>query len=176
MSLICQLILHLSTFYSQGSVFKYGLKNKHHRAIQGQYKTMAALRTILSLMLFRALSWAGEPCTTGVYPESGFALLDHVYKSFHVHHLVSCFMSCTAEPACKSLNYNPVDYNCELNNDTKYFRPKYFVKRPAFTYAENPYCGKLQCKCFLFTQCASICNTFLCNWFLLLVNLILSLL
>ncbi|XP_015760575.1 PREDICTED: uncharacterized protein LOC107339772 isoform X2 [Acropora digitifera] len=47
-------------------------------------------------------------------------------------------MSCTAEPACQSLNYNPVDENCELNNDTKYFRPKYFVKRPAFIYAENP--------------------------------------
>ena len=136
---------------------------KKQRAALGQSKTMAALRAFLSSMLFRALTWAGELCTNGVFPESGFALLDHVYKSFHVHHLVSCFMSCTAEPACQSLNYNPVDYNCELNNDTKYFRPKYFVKRPAFTYAENPFCGKLQCKCFLFTEYASICDTFLCN-------------
>lgn len=99
---------------------------------------MAAWRTILFLMLFRALTWAGEPCTNGVFLESGFALLDHVYKSFYVHHLVSCFMSCTAEAACQSLNYNPVDDNCELNKDTKHFRPKYFVKRPAFIYAENP--------------------------------------
>ena len=117
---------------------------------------MAAWRTILFLMLFRALTWAGQPCTNGVFPESGFALLDHVYKSFHVDHLVSCFMSCTAEPACQSLNYDPVDENCELNNDTKHFRPKYFVKRPAFIYAENPDAGKLHCKCFLFTEYASI--------------------
>ena len=59
---------------------------------------MAALRTILSLMWFRVLTWAGEPCTNGVLPESDFALLDHVCKSFHVRHLVSCFMSCTTEP------------------------------------------------------------------------------
>ena len=131
---------------------------------------MAALHTILSLMLFRAVTWAGEPCTNGVFPESGFALLDHVFKSFHVHYLVSCFMSCTAEPGCQSLNYNPVNENCELNNDTKYFRPKYFVKRPAFIYAENPDAGKLQCKCSLFTEYASICNTFLCTSSLFLVN------
>ena len=95
---------------------------------------MAALRAFLSSMLFRALTWAGELCTNGVFPESGFALLDHVFKSFHVHHLVSCFMSCTAEPACQSLNYNPVDHTCELNNNTKYFRAKYFVKRPAYSH------------------------------------------
>ena len=120
---------------------------------------MAALRTFLSLMLFRALTWAGELCTNGVFPEGGFALLDHVFKTFHVHHMVSCFMSCIAERACQSLNYNPVDRTCELNNDTKYFRAKYFVERPAFTYAENPDSDKLQCKCFLFTEYASICNT-----------------
>ncbi|XP_067023808.1 uncharacterized protein, partial [Acropora muricata] len=35
-------------------------------------------------------------------------------------------------------NYNLADKTCELNNDTKYFRPKYFVTKPAFVYAENP--------------------------------------
>ena len=145
MILIFQLILDLSTFYSQGSAFKYGLKNKQQTAIEGQSKPMPALRTILSLMLFRAVTWAGEPCTNGVVPESGFALLDRVNKSFHVHHLVSCFMSCTAEPACQNLNYNLDTW--ELNNGTKYFRPKYFVKRPSFIHAENPDFGKLQYKC-----------------------------
>ena len=43
-------------------------KNKEtNKALLGDnLKQMAALRIILPLMLFRALTWAGEPCTNGV--------------------------------------------------------------------------------------------------------------
>ena len=71
-------------------------------------------------------------------PESGFALVDHVFKSLQVDHLVSCYMSCSMQPACQSLNYNLADKTCEFNNDTKYFRPKYFVEKPTHVYADNP--------------------------------------
>ncbi|XP_015760557.1 PREDICTED: uncharacterized protein LOC107339760 [Acropora digitifera] len=47
-------------------------------------------------------------------------------------------MSCSMQPACQSLNYNLADKTCEFNNDTKYFRSKYFVEKPTFVYAENP--------------------------------------
>ncbi|XP_015760546.1 PREDICTED: uncharacterized protein LOC107339751 [Acropora digitifera] len=40
--------------------------------------------------------------------------------------------------ACQSLNYNLADKTCEFNNDTKYFRPKYFVEKPTHVYADNP--------------------------------------
>ncbi|XP_015748430.1 PREDICTED: uncharacterized protein LOC107328208 isoform X1 [Acropora digitifera] len=100
---------------------------------------MAVLRISYFVMFFSALLWTkGESCSNGVYPESGFALVDHVFKSLHVDHLVSCYISCTAQPSCQSLNYNPGDKTCQLNNDTKYFRPKYFVVKPTFVYAENP--------------------------------------
>ena len=46
------------------------------------------------------------------------------------------------QPTCQSLNYNPIDKTCELNNDTKYFRPTHFVKKPEFVYAENLDSGK----------------------------------
>ena len=42
-------------------------------------------------------------------------------------------MSCTTQPACRSLNYNLADKGYEFNSDTKYF-----VEKPAFVYAENP--------------------------------------
>ena len=107
-------------------------------------------------MLFRALLWTGgESCRNGVYPESGFALVDHVFKSFHVDHLVSCYTSCTTQPSCQSLNYTPDDKACQLNNDTKYFRPKYFVENPLFVYAENPSSGKFRCSCFICAEHAS---------------------
>ena len=62
---------------------------KKQSAARGQSKTMTALHIILPLMFFR--TWAGEPCTYGVFPvfpESarGLTLLDHVYKSFYVDH------------------------------------------------------------------------------------------
>ena len=104
---------------------------------------MAALRISYFPVLFSALLWTGgESCSNGVYPESGFALVDHAFKSLHVDNLVSCYISCTAQPSCQSLNYDPGDKTCQLNNDTKYFRPKYFVEKPTFVYAENPSSGK----------------------------------
>ena len=57
---------------------------------------------------------------------------------FFADRLGSCHMSCTTQPACQSLNYNLANKTCEFNNDTKYFRPKYFVEKPTFVYAENP--------------------------------------
>ena len=104
---------------------------------------MAVLRISYFVMFFSALLWAkGESCSNGVYPESGFALVDHVFKSLQVDHLVSCYISCSKQPSCQSLNYNLGDKTCQLNNDTKYFQPKYFVEKPTFVYADNPSSGK----------------------------------
>ena len=44
----------------------------------------------------------------------------------------------------------------DLNKDTKYFRPTYFVKKPAFVYAEKPDSVKLLSSCFESTKCTSI--------------------
>ena len=98
---------------------------------------MEALRTILYFLLFRPLVWGGESCHSD-NSEYGFALVDHVYRSFYADRLVSCYMSCSTQPACQSLNYNLADKTCEFNNDTKYFRPKYFVEKPTYAYADNP--------------------------------------
>ena len=75
---------------------------------------------------------------------NGFAVLDHVYVSFFADRLVSCYMSCTTQPDCQSLNYNLADKTCEFNNDTKYYRPKHFVEKATFVYADNPDSGKLR--------------------------------
>ncbi|XP_067025523.1 uncharacterized protein [Acropora muricata] len=98
---------------------------------------MEALGTIISFLLFRPLVWAGESCSND-NSEYGFALVDHVYRSFFADRLVSCYMSCSMQPACQSLNYNLADKTCEFNNDTKHFRPKYFVEKPTYVYADNP--------------------------------------
>ena len=101
---------------------------------------MASLCFIFLFVLSRSLVWAGESCNNH-HSEYGFALVDHVYKSFFADRLVSCYMSCTTQPACQSLNYNLADKTCEFNNDTKYFRAKYFVEKPTFVYGENPNSG-----------------------------------
>lgn len=101
---------------------------------------MASLWFIFSFALSRAHAWAGESCNSHS-SEYGFALVDHVYQSFFADRLISCYVSCSTQPACQSLNYNLADKTCEFNNDTKYFRPKYFVEKPRFVYAENPDSG-----------------------------------
>ena len=47
------------------------------------------------------------------------------------------------QPACQSSNYNLADKICQFNNDTKHFRPKYFVEKANSVYADNPDSGKL---------------------------------
>ena len=103
---------------------------------------MAALCIVLPFLLFPSSTWAGESCKND-YSEYGFALTDHAYESIRVDRLISCYMACSLQPACQSLNYNLADKTCELNNDTKYYRPKYFVEKPTFVYAENRDSGKL---------------------------------
>ncbi|XP_029201484.2 uncharacterized protein LOC114965926 [Acropora millepora] len=98
---------------------------------------MAALGAIISFLLIRPLVWTGESCSND-NSEHGFALVDHVSRSFFADRLVSCYMSCSTQPSCQSLNYNLADKTCEFNNDTRYFRPKYFVEKPTYVYADNP--------------------------------------
>ena len=53
---------------------------------------------------------------------------------------VSCYMSCTTQPACQSLNYNLADKSYEFNNNTKYFveKPTYFYPESPKTFVQNP--------------------------------------
>ena len=103
---------------------------------------MAALCIIFSLIWFPTFTSTSKSCNNNP-SEYGFALLDHVYKSFLADRLMSCYISCNMPPACQSLNYNLADKTCELNNDTKYFRPRHFVEKATIVYAENPDSGKL---------------------------------
>ena len=130
---------------------------------------MTALRIILSMVLFLILTSTGESCRN-VYSQSGYALVDHAYKSFFTGRLASCYMSCNTQPTCQSLNYNLADKTCELNNDTKYFLPTFFAKKPEFDYAENPDSGKLRSTCFLSTKYAWTYINFLCSLSLVSVN------
>ena len=92
---------------------------------------------------FHGLALAGKSCTNESRSEYGFALVDHSYKSFIADRLGSCYIACNMQPACQSLNYNLADKTCEFNNDTKYFRPKFFVEKPTYVYGNNPDSGKL---------------------------------
>ena len=84
---------------------------------------------------------AGKSCKDR-RSEYGFALLDHVYHSFTADRLSACYIACNMQPACQSLNYNLADKSCQFNNNTKLFRPKYFVGKPNSVYAENHASGK----------------------------------
>ena len=46
------------------------------------------------------------------------------------------------QPACQSFNYNLANKICQFNNNTKEFRPKYFVEKATSVYADNPDLGK----------------------------------
>ena len=87
-------------------------------------------------------SSAGRSCKDHI-SEHGFALIQHVYKSFAADRLATCYIACNIEPTCQSFNYNLADKTCEFNNDTKYYSAKNFVEKATSVYADNPDSGKL---------------------------------
>lgn len=91
--------------------------------------------------MFSQQASAGKSCKDH-HSEPGFALVDHVYKSFTADRLATCYMACTTQPDCQSLNYDLADKTCEFNNDTKYYRAKYFVEKATSVYSDNPYSGQ----------------------------------
>ena len=91
---------------------------------------------IASSIWFPAFTSTSKSCNNNL-SEYGFAL-DHVYKSFLADRLVTCYISCNMQPACQSLNYNLADKTCELNNDTKYFRPRHSVAKQHFCMLRTP--------------------------------------
>ena len=102
---------------------------------------MAAFTFVFCLMLLLYTLVAGESCKSHL-SEYGFALVDHAYKSFTADRLATCYIACITQPACQSLNYNLADQTCDFNNDTKYYRAKYFVEKATSVYAENPDSGQ----------------------------------
>ena len=101
---------------------------------------MAALSFIFIANFFH-YALTSQSCKNHV-SEHRFALVDHIYKSFTADRLATCYIACNTQPACQSLNYNLADKTCEFNNDTKYFRPSYYVKKYTFVYADNPDSGE----------------------------------
>lgn len=86
---LCRWPLHVLFCY-------YGKYCMYFGPILTQFSnTVTAQRTILSVMLCRFIAWVGESCCND-NSDNGFALVDHV----------SCYMTCTTQPACQSLNYN----------------------------------------------------------------------
>ena len=104
---------------------------------------MAAFPVILCLIFSYTHAPPAKSCTYQPLWEYGFAVVDHSDQSFIAKRLASCYMACNMQPACQSLNYNLADETCEFNNDTKYFRLKYFVENLTSVYADNPESGKL---------------------------------
>ena len=104
---------------------------------------MTAFFSVMFFFTFFRRELAGRSCKDH-HSEPGFALIDHVYNSFSTDHLSACFIACNMQPACQSFNYDLADKTCQFNNNTKYFRPKYYVEKGSSVYSDNPDSGKLQ--------------------------------
>ena len=111
--------------------------------LQRFWTQMKAFFTVIFFIAFFRRNLAGRSCSDHL-SEHGFALVDHIYNSFSTDHLFACFIACNMQPACQSFNYDLADKTCQLNNNTRYFRPEYFVEKGSSVYADNPDSGKLQ--------------------------------
>ena len=102
------------------------------------------------MVLFAALTWAGQSCRN-IYSQSGYALVDHAYKpSFFFYWSIGVVLHVNVEATLSTRLCS------DVNKDTKYFRPTYFVKKPAFVHAVKPDSVKLLSSCFESTKYASI--------------------
>ena len=79
-----------------------------------------------------------QQCKLTQRSEHGLVLLDHVFKSFTVDRLVSCYIACNSQPACQSLNFRLSDKTCQFNKETKTSCPASLKQNEGFIYADNP--------------------------------------
>ena len=94
---------------------------------------------VLYMLVTFSFSTASNNCKTSgsLY---GVAHLGHVYQSFTVDRLATCYIACYSQPACQSLNYNLADKTCYFSRIAK--RSEDLLKKENFVYAENPNRGK----------------------------------
>ena len=83
-----------------------------------------------------------QRCKLTQRSEHGLVLLHHVYKSFTVNSLVSCYIACNSQPACQSINFRMSDKTCQFNKETKISYPASLKQNAGFIYAENPNRGE----------------------------------
>ena len=79
-----------------------------------------------------------QRCKVTQRSEHGLVLLDHVFKSFTVDRLASCYIACNSQPVCQSLNFRLSDKTCQFNKETKISCPACLKQHEGFIYAENP--------------------------------------
>ncbi|CAH3154996.1 unnamed protein product [Pocillopora meandrina] len=79
-----------------------------------------------------------QQCKLTQRSEHGLVLLDHVYKSFTVDRLASCYIACNSQPTCQSLNFRLSDKTCQFNKETKTSCPASLKQNEGFIYADNP--------------------------------------
>ena len=83
-----------------------------------------------------------QRCKLTKRSENGLVLLDHVYESFTVDQLVSCYIACNSQPACQSLNFMLMEKTWQINNEIVISRPASVKQNEGFIYANNPDRGK----------------------------------
>ena len=79
-----------------------------------------------------------QRCKVTQLSEHGLVLLDHVFKSFTVDRLASCYIACNSQPVCQSLNFRLSDKTCQFNKETKISCPACLKQNEGFIYSENP--------------------------------------
>ena len=79
-----------------------------------------------------------QQCKLTQRSEHGLVLLDHVFKSFTVDRLVSCYIACNSQPACQSLNFRTSNKTRQFNKEAKISCPASLEQNEGFTYADTP--------------------------------------
>ena len=78
-----------------------------------------------------------QRCKVTQRSEHGLVLLDHVFKSFTVDRLASCYIACNSQPVCQSLNFRLSDKTCQFNKENKTSCPASLKQNEGFIYADN---------------------------------------
>ena len=84
-----------------------------------------------------SLKTFAQRCKLTQRSEHGLVLLDHVFKSFTVDRLASCYIACNSQPVCQSLNFRLSDKTCQFNKETKTSCPASLKQNEGFIYADN---------------------------------------
>ena len=93
---------------------------------------------LLLFMSLLVLVNSSRQCGESTYSIWGRHLKGHVISTLNVKSIGMCYVECSKDPRCKSINFHIRDLICELNDADRHAQPWDYLLKKENVYSDYP--------------------------------------
>ena len=91
------------------------------------------------VLLIRSVLSCEEPICNGTSSLPRMRLLKHSFLVKEADSMVGCINICDKQTQCRSINFNWVNFLCELNKADGHIAPQNLISAKGYVYLDNPW-------------------------------------